>query len=192
MRAGAVALALSFVLCAALAGCDRKIEPFVPGEKPAAPELSKIFPPGAERSREAPMGKAVLPPAPGERGNAPEAASAEVPAGPPIHGTVSLAPELAGKVPSGAVLFVIARTGTSGPPTAVKRFPSPTFPVTFEIGAGDRMIQQMPFAGPFHLVARLDGDGNATTRTPGDVQGEAPQPVSPGAEGVEIVLDQPL
>jgi hypothetical protein len=50
----------------------------------------------------------------------------------------------------------------------------------------------MPFAGPVLLTARLDSDGNAMSRTPGDLQGAAREAVSPGASGVEIVLDQRL
>jgi cytochrome c-type biogenesis protein CcmH len=191
-RAAGLLLALSFAVA-----CDRNVEPFVPGEKPAAPQLSKIFPPGAERSKDAgPMGgPSGMPAAPGQRGAMPPPApgeAAEVAVGPPIHGTIRLAPELESKLPAGAVLFLIARAGAGGPPTAVKRIPSPRFPLDFELGPDDRMIQQMPFAGPLRLTARVDGDGNATTRTPGDITGEAPQAVEPGAEGVVIVLDQPL
>jgi hypothetical protein len=55
------------------------------------------------------------------------------------------------------------------------------------------MIQAMPFAGPVELTARIDGDGNATSRSPGDLTGTAPGgPVQPGATGVVIVLDTPI
>ena len=58
MRAGPVlALAIASV---AIAGCDRNMEPFVPGEKPRQPDLSKIFPAGAERSAEAGAGARVM------------------------------------------------------------------------------------------------------------------------------------
>jgi hypothetical protein len=109
-----------------------------------------------------------------------------------VSGSVALASELAGKVPANAVLFVIARRG-AGPPLAVKRVEHPQFPVEFSIGPEDRMIQAMPFAGPIELSARLDGDGNATSRSPGDVTGAARGgPVEPGATGIAIVLDTPL
>jgi hypothetical protein len=43
------------------------------------------------------------------------------------------------------------------------------------------------------LTARLDGDGNASSTTPGDLLGSARGgPVSPGASDVVIVLDQAL
>jgi hypothetical protein len=54
------------------------------------------------------------------------------------------------------------------------------------------MLASVPFAGAVRLSARLDADGNATSRQPGDLIGAAGQEVSPGASGVEIVLDQKL
>ena len=40
-RSGLLAALLA---CAALAGCDRNVEPFVPGEQPEQPDLSEIVP----------------------------------------------------------------------------------------------------------------------------------------------------
>ena len=181
-------LALALVL--ALAGCDRHVEPYVEGEKPSQPNLSKIFPPGAERAQ--PMAApGEPPPAPQPQRGAPPAA-APVAAGPPIRGVVRIAAELAERAPQGATLFLIARGGAGGPPVAVKRIRDAKLPVEFEIGPDDRMIQTIPFAGPLQITARLDGDGNATTRSPGDVQGSAAGPVEPGATGVEVVLDELL
>jgi cytochrome c-type biogenesis protein CcmH len=164
--------------------CDRNVEPYDPNEKVERPDLSKIFPEGAERSGDAqalrgamPGAEAAVPPPP--RGGA------------PLEGTIRIAPGLAAQVPSGAVLFLIARTGP-GPPTAVRRIPDPSFPLDFSIGPGDRMIASMPFEGPFQLVARLDADKDATTRNPGDLQGEAPGSFEPGASEIEIVIDEVL
>lgn len=168
----------------ALAACDRKLEPFDPNEQPRQPDLSKIFPAGAERAERAQPG---LPEAPGSgRGTEPVAAAA----GEPIRGSVRIAPELADRVPDGAVLFLIARRGAAGPPLAVKRIPEPSFPLDFELGPDDRMIQTMPFAGPLTLSARVDADGNAMSRTPGDLFGELAAPVEPGAAGIDVLIDQ--
>jgi cytochrome c-type biogenesis protein CcmH len=184
-----VGLALGLL---ALAGCDRAIEPYVPGEKPEMPDLARIFPEGAEKSAqreaEAKGGEPAGPPM-GGRGAPPATDEA---AGAPIRGTVSLAPELASRVPAGAVLFLIARHGESGPPLAVQRIPDARLPFQFSIGPGDRMIQQMPFEGPLRLSARLDADGNAMTRLAGDLQGAAPGEHTPGDDGVAIVIDQVL
>jgi len=186
--------ALGLVLVAALAGgCNRNMEPFDPDETVEQPDLSRIFPEGAERTAQpeqpgrlpgAPPGPAPAPrppPAPASASNAP-----------PLSGTIRLADELEGQVPAGAILFLIARTGPSGPPTAVKRIPNPRFPLDFEIGPGDRMIQALPFEGPFQLTARVDADGNAMTRNPGDLQGAAQGSHPPGATALEILIDEIL
>jgi len=195
-RAGALGIAgllLVGVLGGALAGCDRKVEPFVPGERPSEPDLRRIFPPGAEQAAQQgppgapPSGMPAAPPEPAPGAVTPAAGSGE-----PVQGVVEVAPELAGQAPEGGVLFIMARRGAGGPPLAVKRVASPRFPVSFELGPDDRMIQAMPFAGPFTVSARLDADGNATTRSPGDLQGAAPAPVDPGAEGVLVRLDEVL
>jgi hypothetical protein len=170
---------------AVTAGCDRNMEPYVPGEEPRQPDLSKIFPAGAE----APETVAGMPPGPsGGRGAAPVAAAAGD--GAPIRGTVRVSAELAGRIPAGAVLFVIARRGTTGPPTAVKRIADPHFPLDFEIGPGDRMIQTMPFEGPLTLTARVDGDGNAMSRQPGDLEAGTPITVDNGENAALLVIDE--
>jgi hypothetical protein len=179
------------LLVLALTACDRNLEPFDPNEQPRDPDLSKIFPEGAESAEPAEPG---LPPPPGESPGAPDLPSEVAAAGSaaPITGTVELAPEFAGRTPANAVLFIIARHG-AGPPLAVKRVANPNFPFEYSIGPDDRMIQSMPFTGPIELTARIDGDGNATSRSPGDVMGTARTgPVEPGATGVAILLDTPL
>jgi hypothetical protein len=124
----------------------------------------------------------------GAQGTAPDAAAEAQ----PIRGTIRVSDELAGRVPEGAVLFLIARRGEGGPPLAVQRIGTPTFPLEFAIGPADRMMQTVPFEGELRLSARLDGDGNAMSRAAGDLQGSAPRAFSPGALGVEIVLDEVL
>jgi len=170
------------VLIALLAtACNRNIEPYDPNEKVERPDLSKIFPEGAERAGDAP----AMPPAA-------EPAAPTASEGAPLTGTIRIAANLAGRVPAGAVLFLIARTGSGGPPTAVRRIKDPSFPLEFSIGPDDRMIQAMPFDGPFQLMARIDADGNAMTRNPGDLQGEGKGTFSPGAHDIEIVIDEVL
>ncbi len=87
---------------------------------------------------------------------------------------------------------MIVRHGGAGPPLAVKRIPSPSFPLDFEIGPDDRMIQAMPFAGPLLLTARIDGDGDAMSREPGDLVGASPDPHEPGASGVVVEIGEAL
>jgi hypothetical protein len=168
--------------------CDRNVEPFVPGEEPRQPDLSRIFPAGAERAEQRAGGAVEMPPA-AEQGGRGADPTAEAP---PIRGVIRVADALAGGVPPNAVLFLIARGGAGGPPLAVQRIPGPRFPFEFELGPGDRMIRTLPFAGELSLSARLDQDGDAGTRTPGDLEGAAAGAHAPGATGVEIVLDRAL
>ena len=171
------------LLVVVLSACDRNVEPYDPNQTVERPDLSKIFPEGAERSGDADTLRGVMPPA------APAAPAQGVP---PLRGTIRIAPQLAERVPSGAVLFLIARTGPAGPPTAVQRIADPSFPLDFTIGSDDRMIASMPFEGPFQLVARIDADRDAVTRNPGDLQGEADGSFAPGASGIQIVIDEVL
>jgi hypothetical protein len=175
-----------------IASCDRNVEPYVEGEEPREPNLARIFPEGAEA------------PGPGLRGSN---ASGEMPAprteppaagapatGAEIQGTLELAAGLAGAVPPQATLFLIARRdgAAGGPPLAVRRIAGPSFPMAFTIGPQHVMIQGMPFSGPIRLTARLDGDGDAMTREPGDLSGAAADPVAPGARDVRIVFEERL
>jgi cytochrome c-type biogenesis protein CcmH len=173
--------------CALALACDRKIEPLDPNETPREPELSRIFPAGADRAAAAEGAAPEAPAGPAGGRAAPPVAAA----GAPVRGTVELAPGLAERVPPGAVLFLIARREGGGPPLAVRRIDAPRFPLEFELGPDDRMIESMPFAGPLRLSARLDADGNATTRAAGDLEGAAPAPVEPGATGVRIAIAGP-
>ena len=181
----ALASATLVIAVSVTVGCDRAVEPFDPAEQPRQPDLSKIFPAGAKPGPQ----PAEMPQAPGgrtgQRGAPALASFAE-----PIQGTVTVAGEVADRVPAASVLFVIARSGESGPPLAVRRITSPRFPLDFAIGPGDRMITTLPFAGPLRLTARLDGDGNAATLEPGDLLGVAEGDYQPGDRGVSLVIDE--
>jgi hypothetical protein len=173
------------------ASCDRNVAPFDPEEEPSEPNLGKIFPEGAKRAAAPTDSMAMAKQAPPDlgvaRGTLPAAPG---PAGDPISGTIDLADGLS--APAGSVLFIIARRGDAGPPLAVKRVMGASFPLEFELGPDDRMIQAMPFEGPFNVSARIDGDGNAMSRNPGDLQGALAAPVGPGDRGLDLLIDQKL
>ncbi len=176
---------IACALALALVACDRNMHPYDPNEKVETPDLSKIFPEGAERSAEGTQMAGA--PAAMPTGEGPARGSQS-----PLRGTVSISDELAARAPSTAVLFVIARVGEAGPPTAVLRIPAAELPYEFAIGPEDRMIEAMPFDGPFTLSARLDADGNAASRNPGDLQGKASGSYAPGDREIEIVIDEVL
>ena len=181
------ALAVALLLLAPLLGCDRNIEPYVPGEQPRQPDLARIFP--EPREPAGGPGGAPAMAAAAARGNAPAAGGAAT-AGGAIRGTIDVAPDLAAGA-SGGVLFVIARPGAAraGPPMAVLRIPAPSFPMRFEIGQGDVMMPGVQFAGEVNLTARLDSDGNAMTKLAGDLSGGVSDPIQTGTEDVLLLLD---
>ena len=168
-RLRAALLLCSLGLCAL--GCDRRLEPWVDAKDEPARSQRPVRIPG--------LGQPVpdaLPAAPA-RGTA---------SGGEIRGTLRVAD--GAEVPSGAVLFVIARAQGGGPPLAVKRLPAGPFPQSFAIGPQDAMIAGRPFAGPILLSARIDTDGDPLTRAPGDLAAQAESPLEPGADSVDLVL----
>ncbi len=177
--------ALFFCLCTQ--ACNRNVESFVPGEKPRSPDLTKIFPEGAQRAMEREGAMAGVPSSPMGEVAAFESAASQM-----IRGTITLAPELADRIPQGGVLFLVARGGGTGPPIAAKRISGLRFPIAFELGPEDRMLESVSFAGPLFLSARIDADGNAGSRATGDLQGAASAAVEPGASGIQIYIDQVL
>ena len=198
-RRGLTLLPALILLCAlALASCDRNVEPFVADEEPRAPDLARIFP--EDNVGRAGLGAprpANTPPAEESRGGGmapPAAAPGATAEGASIRGTIRVSAELESRLPAGAVLFLVARRGEAvgGPPLAVLRVVSPSFPLVFEIGPANLMIPGTRFEGEIRLVANLDGDGNAISKLPGDLSGRAAGLSLPGAQGVEIVLDTQL
>lgn len=185
-------LAAGLLVCFVFSvGCHRNIEPFVAGEEPRMPDLAEIFPapepepPAGAASARAPGEPSSLPAAP-QRGN--------VAAAPGIRGTIAISPSLVDQASPTGTLFVIARkSGTAGgPPLAVLRISEPRFPLAFEIGQEQVMIPGLRFEGEIQIAARLDSDGNAMTKLPGDLSGAAGGASAPGTDGVEIILDASL
>jgi hypothetical protein len=173
-----------FVLMIALVvagGCDRRVESFVPGEKPQTPDLAKIFPEGADRAARP---GAEMPARP-SRGAAPVQERVA-----PIEGTIELAPDLVGSVPPNAVAFLMVHSPSNGALVAAKRIDSPRFPMAFSIGSNDRMSTSARFESPLLIAVRVDADGNATTREVGDLIGTAAGPHGPGDRGVVVRVSE--
>jgi len=183
------------------AACDRNVEPYQPGEQSRPPDLARIFPgpPGGIGSAEVAneddgqTTRAAMPPTRAEAGGpAPAVSRLAAGAGGPIQGRIEIAPELAKAAPGGGVLFVIARPqgARGGPPLAVLRISSPSFPLDFSIGPENVMIPSMRFEGAISLSARLDADGNAMTRGGTDLSSAVEEPLEPGATDVRLVLSE--
>lgn len=101
-----------------------------------------------------------------------------------IDASISVSPDV--RVPSG-VLFLIVRVAgrEGGPPLAVKRL-SGELPGDFTITEESSMIPGTPFVGDLDIIARLDQDGDAFSRQPGDLEGRG-GPVQVGGV-VEIMM----
>lgn len=106
-----------------------------------------------------------------------------------ISGTIELDPSVASKVALPTIVFVIARgegLRLHGHPLLAKRLDVRSFPVDFTLGSEDSMMGQAPPAR-VSLEARVDLDGDATTREP-----RAPaaliESVTLGTEDVKLVL----
>lgn len=123
----------------------------------------------AEQSA-APAASAATSPDP-HAGVAPAAAPAPAPSTTAAVGAdaVGVSIRLGSGLQGRGVLFVVVREAgqQAGPPIAARRVGSPAFPLRVVIGASDSMMGQ-PLPEKLSLEARLDADGDVTTRDPGD------------------------
>jgi cytochrome c-type biogenesis protein CcmH len=152
-------------------------------------KVSGMMPPGPEKEEVektiAQLGK--------DGKNKPSGAQASPAAGAQIQGTVDIDPKAKSKIDGQAVLFIIAKStgGAGGPPLAVKRIANPKFPVAYSLNPQDVMMPGTPFSGKLFVSARLDQDGNPTTKEPGNLAGEYKKnPVAVGANKIDILLEQ--
>jgi cytochrome c-type biogenesis protein CcmH len=103
---------------------------------------------------------------------------------------VTLSPEMAAKVPAGALLFVAARDPKEpGPPFAAKRLPA-RFPVDVELTPADAMLESRRISAgqKLDVVARV-ALGGTPTATSGDPFGQVSYHV--GKDGkLNIVIDR--
>jgi tetratricopeptide (TPR) repeat protein len=105
-----------------------------------------------------------------------------------VSGVVDVDPSLKDKLPAQGVLFVFARAAgaaSEGPPVAVKRLPA-KFPAAFELTQADSMMGQ-PLPAELLIEARLDEDGDPTTRPPTDPKARLDR-VKVGRSDVRLVL----
>lgn len=112
-----------------------------------------------------------------------------------LEGTIMVPSSLQAKISPGDTLFIIVRRAhlAEGPPQAVKKIPSPHFPLKFSIGPEDAMMPGVPFDGKMEITARIDKDGNPATKSPGDLVGVyRKNPVEVGRSNIEIVIDREL
>jgi len=103
--------------------------------------------------------------------------------------------DLAGRIESSGsrsakVLFVSVKDPSRpGPPLAAKQLPAGPFPMEFTLTAADMipMAKGRPVPAEVLLSARLDADGNATTREPG--MPSKTMTVDSDAHGLSLTLE---
>ncbi|HXQ30839.1 MAG TPA: hypothetical protein VN790_02565 [Steroidobacteraceae bacterium] len=104
---------------------------------------------------------------------------------------VKVSPALAGKVPSGTPLFVLARDPTQpGPPFAAKRFPDAALPMDVVLTEQDAMMptRTLKNAQQLVIVARYSTSGMPTAAS-GDLYGEVPYDLAAGRP-VDLLIDK--
>ncbi len=173
------------------------------GARATLQSLLEILPPGEEKKQiqktlveinEASKGRKEGPKIAKAETAAPQAQPAAQPQAQQIRGTISVDPKLKSKLDGKAVLFIVAYPAgsTGGPPLAVKKIERPVFPLAYTLGPESVMMAGMPFSGKVIVSARLDKDGNAMTKGPGDLTGEHKGSVEVGSQKVDIVLDRTM
>lgn len=116
-------------------------------------------------------------------------AGERAPAAEDVTGTIAVDPAVADRAKPGDTLFLSARAAgvTGGPPTWVRRIPVTSFPVEFSLGPNDAMMQGGPPPAEVVITARIDKDGNPTTKSAEDLEGKTAA-IAPGTKGVTITL----
>ena len=104
-----------------------------------------------------------------------------------LRGSITL--DAGTRKPSGGVLFVMVRRSeaAAGPPVAAVRLDPRGVPGTFVVTDRDLMMGG-PWPEQVWIEARLDADGDPSTKTAADLRTERLGPFPSGAEGVELVL----
>jgi hypothetical protein len=131
-------------------------------------------------------------------GHPPAGGAAPAAASGVLAGTVELASGLEAKVKPGSVMFISVRRdagpGQKGMFLAAKRIVvgPKTFPVSYIITGKDVMMQGTALTGAVRIDARIDQDGDAISKQPGDVVGALATPAQVGAKNVTFTLDKTL
>jgi hypothetical protein len=113
-----------------------------------------------------------------------------------LSGVIRVDAKVKDKIAPGDVIFVVARryeAGATGPgtPLAVKKLTAGKFPLAFSLDSRDAMLAGTQLAGKVIVTVRVDKDGDAISKNPGDVTGQS-KPVEPPQKNVVVQLDTVL
>jgi hypothetical protein len=169
-------------------------------EQPAAalpPGHPEVPAPG--ETGELPSGHPEVP-APGETGELPpghpavgQAPTAPIDRNQLISGIIRVSPKVKDKIHAGEALFVAVRQDQGGLPgqiLAVDRLQVGDFPMPFALDGSKAMVAGTAFTGKVIVTVRADSDGDAMTKSPGDVQGVVNADIP--ARHVVVTLDTVL
>ena len=122
---------------------------------------------------------------------------AAAPSGPAgnLSGKITLAPDQAANIKPGSVLFIIVRRdageGQRGMLLAAKKIPvtgAKMFPYSYMVTPKDVMMAGTVLNGSVRVEARVDQDGDAISKQPGDIVGGAKGAHQVGSDGVDFSL----
>jgi cytochrome c-type biogenesis protein CcmH len=153
------------------------------------PKINRNFSQKGGQAAHPPVGKFAAPSPPVAQMPLP-AAAPPVEGGSSVSGTIKIAPALKGKELKIPVVFIIARGENPGPPVAVAKISNPRFPLPFTLSHRHVMMQGQRLQGKIRITVRLDSDGSAGPRQPGDLEGKTPGAVSVGESGILITVDK--
>ena len=112
-----------------------------------------------------------------------------------IAGQLKLEAKTKDKVKAGDTIFIVVRgaavAGAPGPVLAVRRLEAAAFPMQFQIDSRDAMVAGTAMHAPVTLTVRVDKDGDAMSKNPGDVVGTATLKTLPAA-ALALTLDTVL
>jgi cytochrome c-type biogenesis protein CcmH len=109
-----------------------------------------------------------------------------------IAGQLRVADKIKDKVKDGDVIFIVVRSADQpGPPLAVRKIVASTFPMLFSIDGRDAMMAGTKMSGRVTVSVRVDKDGDAISKNPGDVTGVS-APVVPPTDKLVVTLDTVL
>jgi hypothetical protein len=109
-----------------------------------------------------------------------------------VDGVVVLAEALRDKVPAGLTLFIVAKSVNSpGPPVAILRTTTDTWPVHFRLDDTQAMmpLRKLSTAGPVTIEARTSKSGQAMPER-GDFQGVTTQLDPAAGKPIRVVIER--